>query len=140
MRAWYTCRCTCRIHARACTAIAVLDVQELIGAPPSRHGFVHSPFSTARPVAQNVSTAFIHRRFSVVAKTVVVASDACPRFCCAISIGIPPAIASGGERRRDDVGCDARDGAPYLVAGAGGIRSAIMSIIICIMAMWSVII
>ena len=38
------------------------------------------------------------------------------------------------------VGCDAPDCTPYLVAGAAGIRSAIMSIIICIMAMWSVII
>ena len=46
-----------------------------------------------RYLFQNAFTAFIRRRFSVVTSTVVVASDACPRFCCAISIGIPLAIA-----------------------------------------------
>lgn len=42
---------------------------------------------------QKASTAFIRRRCSVVTYTVVVARDACPRFCCTISIGIPPAMA-----------------------------------------------
>ena len=42
---------------------------------------------------QKGSTAFMRRRCSVVTSTVVVASDACPRFCCAISMRMPLEIA-----------------------------------------------
>ena len=48
------------------------------------------PSRSLRYLFQNASTAFIRRRLSVVTQAVVVASDTRPKFCCAISIEMPP--------------------------------------------------
>ena len=53
----------------------------------------HSPGLLGTYFFQMACTAFILRRRSVVKWMVVVASQAWPRFCCAILMGMPPAIA-----------------------------------------------
>ena len=73
--------------------------------------------------AQNAVTAFIRRLASVVTYTVVVASEACPRFCCAISIGMPAAIAwLACECRIQCVLADARRAAPFAPPGLAARR------------------
>ena len=74
---------------------AATDGRGSISAEQSlRHGAgkrsYAGPSRSLRYLFQNASTAFNRRRLSVMTQAVVVASDACPKFCCAISIGMPP--------------------------------------------------